>query len=547
MAKKFVKVNGLHNVFEVSANITSSTIKSGASASVDANSILFITADAADVTLFGSDYPSMKEGAHYIWAQGVLHDTNSGIMDAKSGSDWIDVDVTGKTATVSHSESDVVSGEYGMVGASSVKAGGTIVVKIPNFAVDKYGHLTAAASKDLTIGIPIESHTDANHKNLSIKCGGSSYAYDALTEKTIDVDGAIAKKIAPFENAMHFVGKAAVDLADGSTAPAGQLGITGYTTTSKGDIVLDKSGIHEYIWTGSAWEQIGYLVGATAANVTGSTYEIGTIKVEGKTTTFVGKDTVTAVSYADTSKSGPTYEIGKITINGTTTTLIGKDNDTIYGSTGGVELEGTSFKASLHTWGKLGATGVATTDNNRTYQVRLDAAGKLAVNVPWTDTNTAHAHAAGDGIVLTGDTNGGTGTSTTTIGVTAATTAKYGGIKIGYSATGKNYPVQLNSNGQAFVNVPWTDTNSNTTYSLSGAVVGTTGSAATNSSVTTAVASAVSFKDTLTPSSGNASTSTCILMNGDGVINLKAVSGKNNAIEIDYTGVATAEDWATIG
>lgn len=36
-----------------------------------------------------------------------------------------------------------------------------------------------------------------------------------------------------------------------------------------------------------------------------------------------------------------------------------------------------------------------------------------------------------------------------------------GGVKIGYAANGKNYPVQL-SNEQMYVNVPWTDTNTNT-------------------------------------------------------------------------------------
>lgn len=39
-----------------------------------------------------------------------------------------------------------------------------------------------------------------------------------------------------------------------------------------------------------------------------------------------------------------------------------------------------------------------------------------------------------------------------------------GGIKIGYPASGKNYPVQLDGNSKAYVNVPWTDTN--TTYNL---------------------------------------------------------------------------------
>ena len=38
-----------------------------------------------------------------------------------------------------------------------------------------------------------------------------------------------------------------------------------------------------------------------------------------------------------------------------------------------------------------------------------------------------------------------------------------GGIRIGYAENGRNYPVELNSSGQAYVSVPW----ENTTYTLS--------------------------------------------------------------------------------
>lgn len=47
---------------------------------------------------------------------------------------------------------------------------------------------------------------------------------------------------------------------------------------------------------------------------------------------------------------------------------------------------------------------------------------------------------------------------------TASSTIK-GGITLGYPQNGKNYPVVLDTNGKAYVNVPWIDTN--TTYDLS--------------------------------------------------------------------------------
>ena len=63
--------------------------------------------------------------------------------------------------------------------------------------------------------------------------------------------------------------------------------------------------------------------------------------------------------------------------------------------------------------------------------------------------------------------------------IPAATSIAHGGIRIGYITSGKNYAVQLND-GKAYVNVPWTDTNTNyypTTFTwTNGTTAGPTGS-----------------------------------------------------------------------
>lgn len=58
-------------------------------------------------------------------------------------------------------------------------------------------------------------------------------------------------------------------------------------------------------------------------------------------------------------------------------------------------------------------------------------------------------------------------------GIPAASNDNVGGIKIGYIQNEKNYPVALDGNNKAYVNVPWSDTN--TTYEV---MTGATDSAA---------------------------------------------------------------------
>lgn len=74
--------------------------------------------------------------------------------------------------------------------------------------------------------------------------------------------------------------------------------------------------------------------------------------------------------------------------------------------------------------------------------------------------------------------------------IPVATSSTYGGIQIGYTTEDKNYAVQL-SHGKAYVNVPWTDTNTNyypTTFTwTNGTTAGPTGS------LTGSEMSAVSF------------------------------------------------------
>ena len=147
----------------------------------------------------------------------------------------------------------------------------------------------------------------------------------------------------------------------------------------------------------------------------------------------------------------------------------------------------------------LGLVKIGYSANGKNYPVALDGNGKMYVNVPWTDTNTtytnmgaASASAAGSaGLVpapaagkqasfLRGD---GTWVIPTNTTYAKANTTTLGLVMIGYAENGKNYPVELDSSGKMYVNVPWTDTN--TTYGVVGAN-GSTGLVKNGSTVTSA-------------------------------------------------------------
>ena len=72
---------------------------------------------------------------------------------------------------------------------------------------------------------------------------------------------------------------------------------------------------------------------------------------------------------------------------------------------------------------------------------------------------------AGDGITVTsvdGSNSNASGDKKITVSLKAATSGVLGGIKTGYTASGKNYPVVLDDKSNAYVNVPWVDTNTDT-------------------------------------------------------------------------------------
>lgn len=111
--------------------------------------------------------------------------------------------------------------------------------------------------------------------------------------------------------------------------------------------------------------------------------------------------------------------------------------------------------------------GVATTDDLGLIKIGYSQTGqnypvllkdsKAYVNVPWENTTYGSATEDTLGLIMVGDgliiTDGKLSVSSTGV----ATADALGSIKIGYDQSGKNYPVELDTNNKAYVNVPWTD------------------------------------------------------------------------------------------
>lgn len=153
---------------------------------------------------------------------------------------------------------------------------------------------------------------------------------------------------------------------------------------------------------------------------------------------------------------------GQVAVFDGTTGKIKSTGFTIASSVpSGAKFTDTTYSAATST--ALGLVRVGYTESGRNYPVELDADDKMFVNVPWTDTTYSVATTSANGLMSSDDKTklDGIADNANNYSLPVATSSVRGGIKIGYTESGKNYPVEL-SNEQAYVNVPWEDT----TYSV---------------------------------------------------------------------------------
>jgi len=93
------------------------------------------------------------------------------------------------------------------------------------------------------------------------------------------------------------------------------------------------------------------------------------------------------------------------------------------------------------------ASNAVSATTGRTYGIQLNADDQAVVNVPWVNTTYGAAGTAISGIVR--------------LGVAAAAAT----VQSATTTAGRFYPVGATASGNLYVNVPWVDTDTNTTYS----------------------------------------------------------------------------------
>jgi hypothetical protein len=270
-----------------------------------------------------------------------------------------------------------------------------------------------------------------------------------------------------------------------------------------GNIILDTIDDIPKWWDGGAWRDFSY-------NTTGgvNTQNVYSVSIPSSTTKLRLSGTI----------SGASNTTDDIEFVGSGATSVARTNDskftisstnTQYTATAstGITLTGTVF--TVNSWGQISlAAGGSTAGETagRYYRVATDTAGKLIVNVPWTDTNNntvTSIRANNTGTYRTGNINLVNGSNVTITETSsgvfnfAATNTQIAARLAGVGLTlnsntfdvntwgavagtlnptqgdtsGKWYKVNTDASDKLVVNVPWTDTTTNTqnVYAVSAA------------------------------------------------------------------------------
>ena len=193
--------------------------------------------------------------------------------------------------------------------------------------------------------------------------------------------------------------------------------------TDNAGLIIYDSGTLKY-WNGTSFQSVGTSSGTMSSFTVSATTDTNAITVGD------GEDLLFTAGTGITTETTGAQEV-TITLNEATSSV-----------RGGIELF-SDVDQSV-------AANTVTSTAGRTYGIQLNSSGQAVVNVPWTDNDTIYTLPLATSTV-TGGVQLFSDVDQTVAANTVTTTA------------GRTYGVQLNSDDQMVVNVPWAD--NNTTYS----------------------------------------------------------------------------------
>ena len=412
----------------------------------------------------------------------IEYKAGNGIIIKKEDTD------TEFTRTISHKDTSTVTENVQFGPTQNVTGSNSSIIKVPYLKVDTYGHIITLGEREYTSKDTTYTFEDGincfyviplngTKKQVNVTPVTESLKFKANTTEVCNYTGDVAKTV--------------------TIKVQNNLAISG---TDSGTITID--GTHGHKYAGSTTD------GGPANSVAKSL----TLKINSGTT----ENTDLYTFDGSVARTLNITEGDNVSIKTATNRITISAIDTKYTASDGIKLDETVFKhinaiTPKNSYASTNTTASAAGGKIKLTDIKYDAQGHIiestdreitlsqdhykntvsktngtntsgkTINIPYITVNT-NGHVTNIGSIthtvsgfLTEDQYKGTVTSITpgtgltgtssdtaittsgTINLKTATTSEIGGIKIGYSTSGKNYAVQLSSD-KAYVNVPWTDT-----------------------------------------------------------------------------------------
>ena len=196
------------------------------------------------------------------------------------------VDLVGKDFSINLIvKKGIKMGRYSNYGATEELTGGTFSLGTKNsslFAVEFFYRVSSIVGCSI-IKIADSTLATKDYVNDAIPTIDGALSTDStnpvqnkvVTAAIDDLQTSVNNQLGGLTGAMHFIGKAAVDITDGSTTDPQ---IANYTTKEKGDVILGKDDHKEFVWNGAIWEELGdegsYALKTTTINGKALSYNI---------------------------------------------------------------------------------------------------------------------------------------------------------------------------------------------------------------------------------------------------------------------------------